>query len=77
MRTAWISVPATRLWRTCSRSRGFHGSIFADKAASTKWSGPPFVLAGARPSAVVESCPPAEPPSFAGCCQCGFEVMND
>lgn len=44
MRATWISIPLTRLWRTCSRSRVFRGSIFVDKAASTKWSGPPFAF---------------------------------
>ena len=46
MRTTRISVLATRPWRTRSRSRVFRGSIFADKAASTKWSGPPFAFGG-------------------------------
>lgn len=46
MRTTRISIPLTGLWRTCSRSRVFRGSIFVDKAASTKWSGPPFVFGG-------------------------------
>lgn len=46
MRATWVSIPLTRLWRTCSRSRVFRGSIFVDKAASTKWSGPPFAFGG-------------------------------
>ena len=54
MRATWTSAPATGLWRTCSRSRAFHGGIFADEAASTKWSGPPF-SAGA-PWAFRPSC---------------------
>lgn len=46
MGVTWASVLATRPWRTCSRSRVFRGSIFVDEAASTKWSGPPFVFGG-------------------------------
>lgn len=44
MRATWISIPLARLWRTCSKSRVFRGSIFVDEAASTKWSGPPFAF---------------------------------
>lgn len=44
MRAAWASAPATGLWRTCSRSRAFHGGIFVDEAASTNWSKPLFAF---------------------------------